>query len=449
MDVLIVDDDAVIRRAGMQLIEDCGHYAKAASNATQALEQLKEGRFELVLLDLNLGESSGMDLLPELVVKHPGVAVVVVTSMGSISLAVEAMRRGAADFIEKPFTRDHFAVVLQRVLNQQRLSKKVEHLQREITETSPDCDFESASPAVCKAMDVVFRAADTDASILILGESGTGKTVVARAIHARSSRKDQAFLTVNCPALTRELLESELFGHVRGAFTGAVRDSWGKVRAADRGSLFLDEVGELPKEVQPKLLRLLQDREYERVGETAVRKADVRVLAATNRDLRKACVEGDFREDLLFRLNVVSIVLPPLRERREDLPRFAENYLRFFSRQYRRNVSGFSPEAARILLGHPWPGNLRELRNAVERAVILATGSTVCHGDLPPDVTEKSNADPSGGDTLEEMEAAHIRKIIDQTGNLAQAAGALGIDAATLYRKRKRLGLIGSTDPQQ
>jgi NtrC-family two-component system response regulator AlgB len=296
-----------------------------------------------------------------------------------------------------------------------------------------------------KVFELASKAAATPASILLLGESGTGKTVLARMMHANSSQKDNAFVTLNCPSLSRELLESELFGHVKGAFTGATADTFGKVALAEGGTLFLDELGEMPLEIQPKLLRLLQEKEYERVGEAKTRQANVRVIAATNRNLEQAVAEGRFREDLFYRLNVISIQMPPLRERPADLLPIATSYLRFFAAQCGKRLSGFSPEAQQALRQYSWPGNLRELRNAVERAVILAGGEEVNVPDLPekicqnPPVAGTPRALVGAKVSLEELQNEHIARVIEQTSTMEEAARILGIDPATLYRKRKKI----------
>jgi len=276
---------------------------------------------------------------------------------------------------------------------------------------------------------------------LLLGESGTGKSVLARAIHQQSLRRGHAFVTVSCPSLSRELLESELFGHVKGAFTGALSDTWGKVAAGDGGTLFLDEIGDLPLEVQARLLRLLQEREYERVGETRPRKADVRVIAATNHDLKGAVAQGRFREDLFYRLNVISLTLPPLRERVPDIPGLAERMLAFFAGHAGKPATSLSPEARTALERHPWPGNLRELRNVIERAVILSTGDSIGVADLSENVQPTSEMRLGGRFTLEAIENEHIRGVIAATRSLEEAASVLGIDPATLYRRRKKLDL--------
>jgi NtrC-family two-component system response regulator AlgB len=308
-------------------------------------------------------------------------------------------------------------------------------------------------------MDVLMRAAKAPVALLILGESGTGKSVVARAIHEQSHLHDKPFVTVSCPSLSKELLQSDLFGHVKGAFTGAVKDTWGKIKQAEGGTLFLDEIGELPLEIQPQLLRLLQEREYERVGETVTRKADVRVIAATNRNLKEAVQNRTFREDLYFRLNVISVEMPPLRQRQDDLLRFAEYYTQFFASQVGRKLQTISAEARQRITNYPWPGNLRELRNAIERAVILSTTEELQAIDLPAEVHSSdmdsrashanSMAPASVGlntsafdtMTLEQLEEAHIRHMLEHSASLAEAAMNLGIDQATLYRKRKKMGL--------
>src|SRR6185312_14427262 len=295
-------------------------------------------------------------------------------------------------------------------------------------------------------------AAKTPASILIFGESGTGKSVAARAVHEKSHLADKPFVTVSCPSLSKELLESELFGHVKGSFTGAIKDHWGKVRAAEGGTLFLDEIGDLPMEIQPKLLRLLQEREYERLGENIVRTANVRVIAATNRDLKKRVADGLFREDLYFRLNVIAVEMPPLRQRDADLIRFAEHYTKFFANQCARQIGALSDEAAACLRAYGWPGNLRELRNAIERAVIMAKGDKLAPEDFPAELRSQSNGSgatahdanvPQVGSlvSIDKLEEAHLRKILERTPSLTEAAHILGIDQATLYRKRKRIGL--------
>jgi NtrC-family two-component system response regulator AlgB len=290
------------------------------------------------------------------------------------------------------------------------------------------------------ALDTAFKAAQSDATVLILGESGTGKSVLAREMHARSSRKAAAFLTVSCPSLSPELLESELFGHVRGAFTGALSDTLGKVAAAEGGTLFLDEIGDLPPAIQAKLLRLLQEREYERVGETKSRRANVRVIAATNHDLSASLQAGKFREDLYYRLNVISLRLPPLRDRVQDIESIAKRHLEFFAARAGKQIHGFSTEALRSMQGYRWPGNLRELRNVIERAVILGNGQQIDLSDLA-EIQRASSSDVrvGGNVSLEEIENEHMRRVIANSRTMDEAAAVLGIDPATLYRRKKKL----------
>jgi two-component system, NtrC family, response regulator AlgB len=447
MDFLVIDDEKVMRDAACTLIDDEGHYADPAPDGPTALNRLKEERYDGILLDLHLQRESGLDLLEKITKEKPGIPIVMVTAKGGISSAVEAMRRGAIDFLEKPFTRQQFLTVLARVQRFRQLGQKIEGLETRVREQRaemPEMVFQFETPAMKELMELLFRAADSDASILLLGESGTGKSVAARSVHERSGLADKPFVTVSCPSLTGELLQSELFGHVRGAFTGAVRDHWGKVKAAEGGTLFLDEIGDVAPEVQAKLLRLLQEGEYERLGETATRKASVRVIAATNRDLKQEVQQGVFREDLYYRLAVITVEMPPLRERPADVLRLAEHYLEHFAKRGRQKKK-FSPEARAVVCAHPWPGNLRELRNVMERAVILSRDESITPQDLPSELSGKGaepGAAPSVGSliSLEDLEKEHIRLVVERAGNMGEAATVLGIDAATLYRKRKRFG---------
>jgi NtrC-family two-component system response regulator AlgB len=449
MDFLVVDDDKTFRDATCYLIDDEGHYGEGAHTGEQAIAALKEERFDAVLLDLNLGQRNGLDVLSEIQKLQPDLPVVMFSAQGSVKTAVEAMRRGAVDFLEKPFQREHFVTVLARLKRLHEMGQRIERLEREVKETRQQAVepiFDFTTPTMKEVMEVLMRAAATPASILILGESGTGKSVAAREVHQHSHLADRPFVTVSCPSLSKELLQSELFGHVRGSFTGAVKDHWGKVKAAEGGTLFLDEIGDLPMEIQPKLLRLLQEREYERLGENTVRQASVRVIAATNRDLKQRVADGTFREDLYFRLNVIAVEMPPLRTRLDDLVRFAEHYVRHFANQCGRDLQGFSDDAMTALRQHAWPGNLREMRNAVERAVILARGDRIASSDFPSEMRSANVAtasDQAVGSmiSLEKLEELHIRHILKHTANLSEAAAILGIDQATLYRKRKKLGL--------
>jgi NtrC-family two-component system response regulator AlgB len=453
MDFLVIDDDKTFRDATCFLIEDEGHYAEGVDAGQVGLTWLKEDKFDAVFLDMNLGRENGLDILSQIQKQYPQIPVVMITAQGSIQTAVEAMRRGAADFLEKPFQREQFITVLARIQRLGKMGQQIKRLEEEVSETraqSIEPIFDFNTPAIRDAMEVLGRAAKTPASILILGESGTGKTVAARVVHQNSHLADKPFITVSCPSLSKELLESELFGHVKGSFTGAIKDHWGKVRAADGGTLFLDEIGDLPIEIQPKLLRLLQEREYERLGENVTRQANVRIIAATNRDLKKRVAEGAFREDLYFRLNVIAVEMPSLRKLDSDVIRFAEHYAKFFAIQCGRKMDGFTPEAIAALGAYSWPGNLRELRNSVERAVIMARQPKIIPEDFPSEIREgKTWAPGDTGNTeqigslisLEKLEEIHLRKVLQRTPSLTEAAGILGIDQATLYRKRKKIGL--------
>jgi NtrC-family two-component system response regulator AlgB len=443
MEVLLIDDDASLRRTIRTALETMGHRVADARDSAQALEMLGCRPFDVALLDLRLARERGLDLLPELLRAAPGLHVIIITAYGTIETAVEAMRRGAFDYLPKPFTPDQLRSVLDQVAQVRRLRARVGELEEQVRALVPEADLQTDEPAMRQALEVAFKAAPTEATLLLRGESGTGKGVLARAIQARSPRAGAAFVTVNCPSLSAELLESELFGHTRGAFTGAVADTEGKVAAAEAGTLFLDEVGDLPLPLQPKLLRLLQERQYERVGETRTRSADVRILAATNRSLEAEVAAGRFREDLFYRLNVIEVSLPPLRARPRDILPLAEHLLAFFARQTGKAITGFTEEARAALQRHPWPGNVRELRNAVERAVILASGPELGTGDLPAQVgaTPQPGVEVGRAVTLEQLEIEHIRRVLAATPTLDEAAAVLGINPSTLYRKRKLYGI--------
>jgi NtrC-family two-component system response regulator AlgB len=443
MRVLIVDDEPSIRRTTRIAVESSGHSASEAPSAAKAIKAAEEEGFDAIFLDLRIGGDDGMEVLGRLMKLKPAPAVILFTAYANIATAVEAMRQGAFDFIPKPFTPYQIRSVLAKVGKSHALVRRVEALESDLASGSPPIDLESGEPAMVKALQTAFKAAETPANILILGQSGTGKSVLAREIHKRSTRASEAFVTVNCPSLSRELLESELFGHAKGSFTGAVSETFGKVAAADGGTLYLDEIGEMPLDIQPKLLRLLQEREYERVGEAFPRRANVRVIAATNRDLSAEAKAGRFREDLYYRLNVIAVTLPGLRDRPADILRMAEGARRYFASRAGKGQLGFSDAVIKAFTAYTWPGNLRELRNVIERAVILAPGDKIELADLPEDLSGSSTPAVAVGArvTLEELEAEHIRRIVATCRNLEDAAHTLGIDPATLYRKRVKLGI--------
>ncbi len=451
MDILLIDDEVSLRRTLRTTLESMGHVAAEAASREQALALLQKQRFDAAFLDLRLGRESGMDLLPALLRAAPDLAVVVVTAYATIASAVEAMRRGAFDYLPKPFTPDQLRVTLERWRQMRRLRNQVADLQEQVRAAAPEADLETVEPAMRQALDLAFQAAASEATVLLRGESGTGKGVLARAMHARSPRSGGPFVTVHCPSLSGELLESELFGHVKGAFTGAVSDTTGKVAAADGGTLFLDEIADLPLSVQPKLLRLVQDKAYERVGEARTRVVDVRILTATNRELQAETAAGRFREDLYYRLNVIDVELPPLRRRRGDILPLAERLLRFFARQSGKPAAEFTAAAQAALTKYGWPGNVRELRNAVERGVILAPGREIDLPHLPAQVgaAPAARVEVGGPTTLDALEAEHIRRVLASAPSLDEAAATLGIDPSTLYRKRIKMqkGERGASAP--
>ncbi|HEY6166868.1 MAG TPA: sigma-54 dependent transcriptional regulator [Verrucomicrobiae bacterium] len=443
MRCLIIDDEESIRKTTSAALSSQHVEAVAVESGSAALKQLENGHFDMAFLDLRLRGESGLDVLEDLRKAAPMLNVVLFSAHTTVPNIVEAMRRGAFDVLSKPFTPDQLRQVVRHVEENRKLKNRVAEQADRLSTESPEADYTTEEPALQGVYDLALRAADTPASILILGESGTGKSVLARFVHKKSQQADNAFVTVSCPTLSKELIASELFGHLKGAFTGAVTDTWGKVALADGGTLFLDEIGDLPLDIQPRLLRLLQEREYERVGEAKPRHANVRVIAATNRDLEDAVAKGEFRQDLFFRLNVIRLQMPPLRGRLGDLRRMADNYLKFFATQCRRKLRGFSPAATEVMTKYPWPGNLRELRNTIEHAVIVANGEYIEPADLPENM-RSAQAPPltvGAAVTLAGLEAEHIQRVIAWASSMEEAAKILGIDPATLYRKRKALGL--------
>ncbi len=439
--VLVIDDDKSIRSTLTVCLEGLGHEVLGVASGELARGALARASFDLVFLDLRLGSESGLDLIPALLTLRPNLSIVVITAYATFDTAVQAVQRGAEGYLPKPFAPAQVRHVIDEVQQRRALRGRVAALESRLAEEAPEIDLSSSSPELRAVLDALIPAARSDASVLLRGESGTGKGVLARTLHEQGPRRERPFVTVNCPTLSEDLLTSELFGHVKGAFTGATRDQAGRVEAADGGTLFLDEIAELSPGLQAKLLRFLQEKQFERLGENRTRTADVRIVAATNRDLEADLASGRFRQDLLYRLNVVELTVPPLRQRGDDVLRLAERFLAFFAVKAKRPLFTLSPAASRALLHYPWPGNVRELRNVMERVAILWPAQTVEPAAFPERVRGAAAPEtPSvGGDfSLEQIEREHIERVLLRTKTADEAARILGIDASTLWRKRRK-----------
>ncbi len=444
--ILIVEDDAPMREMLERALARRGFEAFGVRCADEALGWLGSSEADVVLTDLNMPGMNGLELCERIALNRPDVPVVVITAFGSMETAIAAIRAGAYDFVTKPFELDALGLVLERAVTHHRLRDEVRRLREVVDERTGSDVVVGESPALKKAWELIHRIADSDTTVLITGESGTGKEVAARAIHERSRRREAPFIPINLAAMPEALLESELFGHARGAFTDARSARTGLFVEANGGTLFLDEVGELPLALQPKLLRALQERKVRPVGGNAEVPFDVRIVAATNRDLEAAVEEGRFREDLFYRLNVVGIELPPLRARGNDVLLLAQRFLRHFADRSGKRVSGLSPQAAQRLLDYGWPGNVRELQNCIERAVALTRFEQLAVDDLPEKIQRYRSTQlmPEGVDessvvTLEELERRYILRVLGALGgSRTLAARALGVDRKTLFRKLER-----------
>jgi NtrC-family two-component system response regulator AlgB len=438
--ILVTDDEANIRNHLASYVRSLGHEVETAVDGVEAIAAVGRRRFDVVFSDVRMARMDGLALLTDIKRSAPETTVVLMTAYATVAQAVEAIRAGAHDYLVKPFGLDQIDLVLGRVLELQGLRRENHRLRRAAGETSI---IESASPAMQRALATAKQVAASDAAVLLTGESGTGKTVLARQIHAWSRRAERPFATIACTTLAEHLLESELFGHVRGAFTGAHKDKAGRVEAAAGGTLFFDEIGELSLELQAKLLRFLEEHRFERVGGTTTSTVDARVIAATNRVLEDEVAAGRFREDLFFRLNVVGIRLPPLRERAEDLDAFVEHLLAGLAARDHRKPWRVSAAARAALHGYAWPGNLRELANALERAAVLAKRDELDADDLPDRLlaAPRSSRADEAAQSLEDVKRRHIEQVLAESATLEEAAARLGVNVTTLWRQRKRYGL--------
>jgi NtrC-family two-component system response regulator AlgB len=437
--ILVVDDEKNIRSHLSTYIANAGHRVESASNGSEALAALDRDTFDIVLSDVRMADMDGLSLLREIRRRQPEIVVVLMTAYATVSQAVEAMRAGAYDYLVKPFSLDQVGLLLRRVLEVQALKRENEALRGALGQPVL---LDSKSPAMQRVLATARQAAVSDATVLLSGESGTGKNVLASSIHHWSARRDGPFVTINCTTLVEHLLESELFGHLRGAFTGAWKDKPGRLEAAEGGTVFFDEVGELAPDLQAKLLRLIEEHRFERVGGTQTIDVDVRIIAATNRDLEADVRDGRFRQDLFFRLSVIGIRLPALRERLEDLPALTDHLLDALRLRYRRVSLQIAPDARELLAAYPWPGNIRELMNVLERAVVLARGDTIQAEDFPDRLLAPRTSPPRPqGSSLEEIERMHIQQVLADCATLEEAAARLGINPTTLWRKRKRYGI--------
>jgi DNA-binding NtrC family response regulator len=450
--ILVVDDDAAMRDYLREELEHEGFRVETAASGRTGIERVKHGGIDLVVSDVKMPDLDGLDLLREVREVHPTPSVITITAFGSIDTAIRAVKLGAFDYITKPFQIEQLVLVIEKALSELALRSEVARLRAEVARTVRFENIIGRSRSMQDVFALVRRVASSQASVLITGESGTGKELVARAIHAHSPRATRPFVAVNCAAIPETLLESDLFGYKRGAFTDARADRPGLFVEAGGGTLFLDEIGELPLPLQPKLLRVLQEREVRPLGANKSERVDVRVLAATNRQLEKRLKDGRFREDLFYRLNVIHIDLPPLRERTEDVLPLAEHFLDRSAQRAGKALRGFKESAKKILLGYAWPGNVRELENVIERAVALAEGEIVAPEDLPPAMRDRKNQDRittalAQGLTLDELEREYIQRVLEaEGGNKTRAAQRLGLDRKTLYRKLDEYAAAASGD---
>jgi len=438
--ILVIDDEESMRVGCVQTLTEEGYRAQAAENGIEGLEMAQKESFDLVILDLRMPGLDGMEVLEKLKEFEPSVVVVVITGYATIESAVEAMKLGAFDFLPKPFTPEALLAIVKRAADRKRLALENICLRLELDKRMGADAVVGRSPAMVKVAELVQKVAPSDSTVLIYGETGVGKELIAKAVHRHSHRRDKPFVVVDCGALVETLFESELFGHVKGSFTGAIETTYGKFELANGGTIFLDEIANVGSNIQAKLLRVIQEREVTKVGSSQKAEVDVRIVAATNKDLVKEVEEGNFREDLFYRLNVLSIHVPPLRERREDIPLLTQCFLKQLSEKRKRNVVGISHKAMRSLEAYEWPGNVRELENAIERAVVMAEKDVIEPQDLPDYESAGAGAsEPAAGGRLAEVERNEIINALEQfNGQKGKAAEYLGINRKTLREKIRK-----------
>jgi NtrC-family two-component system response regulator AlgB len=440
--ILVVDDDHNIRRMLAAALEGAGYQVLEAGSAAQAQTRLATAPpVDLVVTDVRMEKTDGIRLLEQIKQTRPAMPVIIMTAFGSIPAAVEAMRLGAYDYLPKPFSAQQIRQTVARALEIQSLKQENRALKSRLERLSGMERFTASSSQTAALLEVAAKAAASDATVLLTGESGTGKSLLARHIHQLSPRRNGPFVSVACTTLSEHLLESELFGHVRGAFTGAIKDKPGRLEAAEGGTVFLDEIGDLSLALQAKLLRFLQEKTFERVGGSETLLIDARIIAATNQDLEELVKEKRLREDLYYRLNVIELRLPPLRQRPAEIPVLAASFIEAAAATHGKKALEMTPEASAALIAYSWPGNIRELRNVIERAVVLSRGDKITVNDLPDRILATPHPAGARNLTLEEMERRHIEFVLEQAMTLEEAAEMLGINVATLWRKRRRYGL--------
>jgi DNA-binding NtrC family response regulator len=442
--ILVVDDERDICRALEFLLSREGYKVVTAYSGQDALKKIEAEEFDLVITDLKMEGIGGMEVLEKAVVLRPNLIVVIMTAFGTVESAVEAMKKGARDYIVKPFINEDVKMTVKRLLEHRKVLMENIVLRQQLSQQFGSHEFVGVSPQILGVFELLEKVIPTRSNILILGDSGTGKGLVAEVVHCNSQRKDKPFISINCSAIPENLLESELFGYRKGAFTGAVSDKKGLITMADQGTLFLDEIGDMPLGLQAKILKVLETGEVYPIGETKPKYADIRLVAATNKNLEEQIERGLFREDLYYRLNVIEVKIPALRERRDDIDVLARHFVDKYSRENNKKVAGITGEAMEILLNYPWPGNIRELRNVIERAVVLAGSSEIGVGELPDRLktARSGKAVQTLKAKLEYYEEKIIKDALQAHGwNKEEVAGELDVDLATLYRKIKKLGI--------